>query len=136
MSDAEDQSTGNSEIAASKPRSPGRPFVKGDPRINRSGRPKTAEFRQKNAAAYETFLSSMIALAQSGEAPFEQLRAALNDVARHAGYLTDVERVEIQAKQLRALADVLAGENLTEGQRTKIIEDFQTRATAMEVEDE
>jgi hypothetical protein len=106
-----------------KGRGPGRKFVKGQV-TNPGGRPKDADWRAKNRHAAEVLLGELLKLAVAGKLTVAELQSALADTATRGGYLTDEKQADLFALQSRTLAQVLAGENLTEAQRTKIIDDF------------
>jgi hypothetical protein len=120
--DAADNSRDNSAGAA-----PGRPFAKGDPRINRAGRPKNAAgFRQSCRELAERLVEELNGRTLT-DLTIGQLLFAIQVIADRGGYLDGKDLANADSARLRAIVGALAVEHLSEAQRDTIIGGLRAR---------
>jgi len=102
----------------------GRPFQKGESG-NPGGRPRSAATRAATGETIEALLEEL--RERRSKLKFEELMIGLKYCAEALGLLTPGERVTLEGRLLESLGHILSGAQLSDAQRSKIIDDFQAR---------
>lgn len=105
-------------------------FQKGDVRINRAGRPKSAAFREKCRNGADKAAQRLMALVESGalDADPDQLIRAIEVLGDRGGYLTVDKIAAAQVSMSRVALEAAGAPGMTDELRGKVMDETTLQA--------